>query len=310
MQEKPVVLIVDDAPQNIQTLAQCLKDDYRLKIATDGARCLQLAQADPIPDLVLLDVNMPGMSGYEVLEQFTGSPTLSTIPVIFVTAMDDDADEEKGLKLGAVDYVIKPVRPAIVRARVQTHVTLKQQKDQLKKMAMCDQLTGLYNRHFLISSARQKIAFCKRHRVPLSVMLLDIDHFKGINDQHGHAMGDEVLRAVGETIRERCREEDLLGRPAQEEELEGGHVAARYGGEEFVVMMSPCDSASAEQKAEQLRATIEAAMPSGITTTVSIGVAELQEGESFEALLNRADEALYRAKEAGRNRVMVDRTAA
>ena len=310
MQEKPVVLIVDDAPQNIQTLAQCLKDDYRLKIATDGARCLQLAQADPVPDLVLLDVNMPGMSGYEVLERFTGSPTLSTIPVIFVTAMDDDADEEKGLKLGAVDYVIKPVRPAIVRARVQTHVTLKQQKDQLKKMAMCDQLTGLYNRHFLISSARQKIAFCKRHRVPLSVMLLDINHFKGINDQHGHAKGDEVLQAVSETISECCREEDLLGRPAQEEELDAGHEAARYGGEEFVVMMSPCGLASAEQKAEQLRATIEAAMPSGITTTVSIGVAELKEDESFEALLNRADEALYRAKEAGRNRVMVDRSAA
>ena len=223
--------------------------------------------------------------------------------------MDDDADEEKGLKLGAVDYVIKPVRPAIVRARVQTHVTLKRQKDQLKKMAMCDQLTGLYNRRFMISTARQKIAFCKRHQVPLSVMILDIDHFKGINDQHGHAIGDDVLRTLGDTIRERCREEDLLGRPAAEEG-EAGHVAARYGGEEFVVMMSPCDLASAEQKAEQLRATIEAAMPSGITTTVSIGVAELQEGESFEALLNRADEALYRAKEAGRNRVMVDRTAA
>lgn len=310
MQEKPVVLIVDDSPQNIQILAQCLKDDYYIKVATAGPRCLELAQSDPMPDLVLLDVNMPGMNGYEVLERFTKSPVLSHIPVIFVTAMDDDADEELGLKLGAVDYVVKPVRPAIVRARVNTQITLKRQQDQLKRVAMCDQLTGLYNRHFLISSAKQKIAFCKRHEVPLSIMLLDIDYFKKINDEHGHAMGDAILKAVGVTIRDHCREEDLLGRPAVEVEEAAGHVAARYGGEEFVVMMSPCDLSSAEHKAEQLRRTIEAAKPSGITTTVSIGVAEMQPKESFDALLNRADTALYRAKAAGRNCVVVDRTRA
>ncbi|MDX1451903.1 MAG: diguanylate cyclase [Oleiphilaceae bacterium] len=305
MKDKPVVLIVDDAAPNIQTLAQCLKDDYRIKVATDGVRCLELVKSDPAPDLVLLDVDMPGMNGYEVITHMKQDEHMADVPVIFVTGMDNDEDEEKGLALGAVDYVVKPVRPAIVRARVKTHVLLKQQRDQLAKMAMCDQLTGLYNRHFLIESAKQKVSFSRRHQQPLSVMILDIDLFKQINDQYGHAMGDQVLTAVGGAIQERCRKEDLLGRPASRESVSesGDAIAARYGGEEFLVLLSPCDLAAAQQKAEQLREAVETLQPSGINVSTSIGVAQLQPEETFEALVSRADSALYRAKEAGRNRV-------
>ncbi len=308
MKEKPVVLIADDAAQNIQTLAQCLKDDYRIKVATGGERCLELAQTDPVPDLILLDVDMPDLDGYEVIKRLRESQALAAIPVMFVTAMDNDIDEEKGLELGAVDYLTKPIRPGIVKARVKTQILLKVQTDQLKQLAMCDQLTGLYNRHFLLESARQKVAFCKRHRQPLSVMILDIDYFKQINDDHGHAMGDQVLQAIGVAIQERCRKEDLLGRSSQPDNEafdSSDNIAARYGGEEFVILMSPCHQEAAQRKAEQLRAAIELLQPNGIKTTVSVGVAQMAAEESFEALVSRADMALYEAKEQGRNQVVV-----
>ncbi len=260
MAEKATILLVDDTRTNIQLLAGCLKQQYRLKIAMSGQRCLELAQTPPLPDLILLDVIMPEMDGYEVCLQLKQNPETKHIPIIFVTA------------------------------RVSTQITLKHQSDELRNMALHDQLTQLYNRHFLIESANNKLAHVDRHGHALSVLMIDVDFFKHINDQFGHHAGDQVLKAIAGVLKSGNRKED---------------VVARFGGEEFVVLLEHCALDSAIEKAELLRSKIEALEPSGIAVTASFGVAQLLEHENtFVELLTRADEAVYVAKEQGRNRVI------
>lgn len=293
MTDKPIILIVDDEPANIQILAACLKDKYNIKVATSGEQCMEIVD-DPdqiMPDLILMDIEMPGKGGYEACRCLKENTNYSSTPVIFVTARDGEGDEEKGLLLGAVDYITKPVNPAIVMARVDTHITLKQQRDELKKMALHDQLTGLYNRYYLLEEANHKVAQAMRHKHSLSLLMMDIDHFKIINDEHGHPAGDAVLQSVAKLLKELNRIED---------------ITARFGGEEFVIVLDHCNAENAEAKAEIIRQKIEASKPEDIKVTVSIGVAELRAGEeTFSDLLKRADIALYLAKEQGRNRVIL-----
>lgn len=290
VEDKPVVLIVDDEPVNIQVLAASIKNSYQIKVVKSGRQCIELIQSGVNIDLILLDIDMPGMDGYEVCTILKSSLATASIPIIFVTAKSEVHEEEKGLELGAVDYITKPISPAIVAARVKTHIMLKLQHDKLQDMAMHDQLTGLYNRYFLLADANIKVAKSKRHHYSLSVLMMDIDHFKVINDNHGHAIGDEVLKAVAGCLSIEKRKEDVL---------------ARFGGEEFVLLLDHCEIAEAEIKAEKLRAAIEAMQPSGLNVTVSIGVAQLNPQESaFIDPLKRADEALYMAKAQGRNCVI------
>jgi len=289
MNNKPLILIVDDSPTNIQLLAACLKNDYRLKIATSGEQCLQLINDNIQPDLILLDVEMPGLNGYQVCEKLKEKDSTSSIPIIFVTGRQGDDDETKGLMLGAVDYITKPIRPAIVVARVKTHITLKLQHDKLISMAMHDQLTGLYNRHYLLEVATQKVAKALRHKYPLCLLMIDIDHFKAINDTHGHHTGDLVLKAVATELSTGNREED---------------ITARFGGEEFVIIFDHCHFVDAQNKANSILKKIEDLTPEGLKVTVSIGLAKLiKSDEQFSNLLKRADLALYEAKGKGRNRV-------
>jgi len=289
MEPQSTVLIIDDTATNIGILSACLQDTYHLKTAKSGKQGLKLANESPKPDLILLDVEMPGMNGYEVCQQLKSDSATFDIPVIFVTGRLDIKDEEKGFASGAVDYITKPIHPPLVIARVDTHITLKIQKDKLERMAMYDQLTELYNRHFLFKAAKQKISSSLRHEFPLSVMIIDIDLFKSINDTHGHPSVDAVIRAIAKTLTSEFRGED---------------IAARFGGEEFVVVMCNCDLENAKIKAEQLRDKIEKLRPIGINTTVSIGLSQLDnEQESFAELLEKADHALYTAKESGRNQV-------
>ena len=290
MTNKSTVLIVDDEPANIQVLANCLKDQYLVKVSTSGEQCLALAADDQKPDLILLDIEMPEMDGYEICRQLKNNPGTAGIPVIFVTGKGDENAEELGLLLGAVDYITKPIRPAIVAARVSTHVELKQQRDQLEKLAMKDQLTDVYNRHYLLEVANHKVARAMRHKHPLSLLMIDVDHFKNVNDSYGHPKGDEILKAVSQLLIEQTRKED---------------VVARFGGEEFVILMDHCGQPEVGEKAENLRQLVESLNPGGINVTVSIGLAELNPGEeSFSGLLKRADTAVYAAKDQGRNQVV------
>jgi len=258
MKSDAIVLIVDDSPTNIKIVAECLKQHYRLKVASSGEQCLLLAKSMPQPDVILLDIEMPGMSGYEACEALKKDHVTENIPVIFVTGRQGDDDEEKGLSLGAVDYITKPINPAIVLARTKTQVVIKQQRDALQKMALHDQLTGLYNRHYLLDISSKKLAHCARHNYDISVLMVDIDYFKKINDTHGHLFGDEVIKHVATVLNSQNRVED---------------VVARFGGEEFVVLLDHCDINDALIKADKIRLAVAKDTPNNIAVTISIGVA-------------------------------------
>ena len=291
MREKQTILIVDDVASNIQTLAGVLKGGYQLKVATSGERALELLSQESNIDLILLDIEMPEMDGFEVLQKLKENHTTQNIPVIFVTGNISVEDEEKGLISGAVDYITKPIRPVIVQARVKTHITLKNQRDQLQYEAFHDKLTGLYNRYQLDTEGYIKFTRAKRQSANLTIVMIDIDFFKAVNDSYGHTIGDEVLKAVAHVLNANRRVEDFV---------------VRYGGEEFLILYEECDKLNAKIKANALREMIETLHPAGISITASFGVASLgQKHISLDNLLKDADEALYRAKKNGRNRVEV-----
>lgn len=290
MNEKKVILIVDDVSQNVKLLSLILEDEYDIKIANSGELALTLTKNEPIPDLILLDINMPDMDGYEVLHKLDYFSFVQRPPIIFVTAKDTQKDEERGLLLGAVDYIKKPFHSAIVKARVKTQLMLKQQRDDLLYSASHDQLTNLYNRYHLEEEGSRKFSRAKRTGDNLSVILLDIDHFKVVNDTYGHLVGDEVLRGVAEVLNLNKREEDFC---------------ARFGGEEFVVVLEGCSSEYATIKAESLRQKIVDLKPCDVEISSSFGICEIKKDyKNFETLLKYADIALYRAKDSGRNKVV------
>ncbi len=291
--EKPVILIVDDVPANIHSLAVCLKYFYVIKTASNGKSCIEMVNNYPEIDLILLDIGMPGMDGYEVCQYLQSNYATKDIPIIFVTANDREADEKRGLELGGVDYITKPVRPSIVVARVKTHITLKQQHDELMAVATHDHLTGLYNRHYLMQSAPKKISRSIRHKMPLSLVMMDIDHFKRVNDQYGHPMGDKVLIMIADILNKHSREEDTV---------------VRIGGEEFIIFMDYCELDEARAKADEIRQSIAQGKIDNISVTSSFGVVQMKsEGENIKSLIKRADSALYQAKETGRNCVVVSK---
>jgi len=289
MKDRSVILIVDDVASNIQVLATFLKEKYDLKVANSGKRALELAVIEPIPDLILLDISMPDMDGYEVLKRLGDNKMTASIPIIFVTGNDSVKDEEKGLELGAVDYITKPINPVIVKARVNTHLIIKHQRDELIYNSTHDQLTNLYNRHVLSEEGLRKFSRARRTHEDLSVIILDIDHFKHVNDTYGHLMGDKILVGVADILRNNMRNEDF---------------AARFGGEEFIIMLEGCNAEYAKDIAQNLRQKIQNNIVDDLSVTASFGVCQLSDRyETFELFLKAADEALYRAKESGRNRV-------
>ncbi|ASP39551.1 diguanylate cyclase response regulator [Bacterioplanes sanyensis] len=285
--EQMTVLLADDSPENIQALAACLHEQFQLKVANNGEQCLELARRFH-PDLILLDIEMPGMNGFDVCQQLKDTDATADIPIIFVSGHTSLASEERGLELGAVDYIFKPIRPAIVKARVNTHITLKRQRDRLAQLAMRDQLTGLYNRHYLMEHIGQRLSRCHRHGYQMAALMIDIDHFKRINDELGHQQGDDVLTSLGTFLCSYFRTEDLV---------------ARLGGEEFLVVLDPCPDGHMMDKAQQLLHAVEQLNPAGTPITISIGATSVKKDDSLGSLLKRADDALYQAKQQGRNRV-------
>ena len=291
MSSNELVLIVDDSPSILKILTSCIKDLCQIQTASSGMECLIMAEQKRQPDLILLDVTMPDLDGYEVCKRLKENPATASIPVIFVTGLLGQADEEKGLLIGAVDYITKPFHPAIVIARIKTHLTIKPQRDKLNKLAFYDQLTGLHNRHYLIDIAAQKLSSAKKESSPLWVLMIDIDHFKSINDNYGHSVGDKVLKMVGVALGDNKSSLD---------------VTARSGGEEFVILFDNCEDEEAFNKAIYLLDTIENLKPHNINVTISIGMAKmLDEDNDFDSLLKRADIALYKAKANGRNRLEI-----
>lgn len=294
---KPLILIVDDTPTNIQVLAENLINDYRIKVAVSGEAALEAVAKQGLPDLILLDVMMPDMDGYEVCRRLKENPRTSAIPVIFVTALNAVSDEERGLNLGALDYIAKPFYLPVVKARIRNHIRLKQMTDMLEAMAWIDGLTGIPNRRRFDQVLDSEWKRAQRNRLPLGVIMVDIDHFKGYNDCHGHGAGDICLKQVATLLAATVsRSADLV---------------ARYGGEEFVILTPETDTAGVQRIAEQLRLRIEsqhiphAGSEASCWVTISAGcAARIPEPEQLPSLLlDEADRMLYLAKGAGRNRV-------
>ncbi len=293
---KPKLLVVDDQPINIQLIYQAFAGDYQVFMATSGEQALSICQSNP-PDLVLLDVVMPGMDGFAVCEELKACETTRHIPVIFVTAHNDPAQETHGLSVGAVDFIAKPINPAVVRARVHTHLTLKFQSDLLRKLVFLDGLTGVFNRRYFDQQFPVEWARAVRSGLPLSLILVDVDFFKRYNDRYGHQAGDDALRTVAGTLKAGLR------RP--------GDLVARYGGEEFVCVLPDTSLEDATMIAHALEAQVRAKAiahdqsSAGKTMTISLGLATRLRDSAGDstALVALADSLLYRAKSAGRARL-------
>jgi diguanylate cyclase (GGDEF)-like protein len=300
MVEKPgssTVLIVDDEQLFLDFLTAIVDQEHTVLTANSGSEALEIARKSH-PDLILLDILMPEMHGFDVLRALKSEPITADIPVIFVTASDAASDEVKGLAIGAVDYITKPLVPIIVSARVNAHLEIKSQRDFLRQLATLDGLTGIANRRAFDEALAMEWRRSLRNKTPLSLIYIDIDYFKSYNDGYGHLEGDDCLKRFSAGLQKSLR------RP--------GDLFARYGGEEFVCLMPDTDIEGAEGVAEKMKKAVEwpdiphAHSPSGENLTASFGVATTIAGKNSDLndLIASADSALYEAKEKGRNRIV------
>ncbi|WP_428624603.1 diguanylate cyclase [Sedimenticola sp.] len=289
------VLIIDDSPINIEHLAQVLKSDYGIKVANSGELGIEVARSQR-PDLILLDIVMPNMDGYEVCRRLKADDVTRKIPIIFITTKNEIEDETRGLSLGAVDYITKPFRTPIVKARVRTHIQLKHNSDLLEKLALIDALTNLPNRRRFEQILKREWARCRRSQASISIILIDIDHFKQFNDHYGHLAGDRCLSRVARAL------PIPLKRPADS--------IFRYGGEEFIAVLPETDHTVAVNLAEEMRAQVgKLLIPHTHSETshpyisISLGVATATPNarSTPTTLVQLADKLLYAAKNAGRN---------
>jgi len=413
---KPIILIVDDEPININMIAELLRETYHIKIANNGTKAIDIVKKQK-PDLILLDIHLPDMDGYEVAERLQGNPATKEIPIVFITSRQDSDSVVQGFRVGAVDYIFKPFNQEELLVRVQNHIKIHSMQKELnralvrrernlkimdkyvafiktdtvgviteastkyckkagcskyeligqntrvlksdntpthiyedlwkaisseqiynteienknfvsgtnwydvtilpdynddkqligyiafyddidekimiKKISETDALTGIYNRKKIDQVIEQEYERGSRYGVPFSLLLIDIDHFKAVNDHYGHQIGDKVLIEFARILRKNIRKIDLLG---------------RWGGEEFLIVCANTDGAQALLLADKLRKKVENHIfPEVGHKTMSIGIAEYKKDESIEHLFNKVDKALYLAKESGRNQSIIAR---
>jgi len=296
-EKKNSILVVDDEKSNIMMLSYILSSDYTVYAAKNGRDAIETAN-EYLPDVILMDIVMPEMDGYEVLSILKNEEKTSGIPVIFITGLNDAKEEEKGLSLGAADYIGKPFTPSIVKLRVKNQIQIINYVQEIERMSKTDQLTGINNRRSFDNFLKAEWKTAARERTPISLLMVDIDYFKNYNDTYGHQQGDAALQTTARALSQ------ILKRPRD--------FAARWGGEEFTVLLPNTSNSGALEIAEQIRASIEREtipLPGGGPTkiTVSVGVDTLIPGQdgrnTTDRFISGADEALYKAKEEGRNRV-------
>jgi len=303
------VLIVDDEKMNILALAHFLKPQYEIIIASDGTSALEEAEKN-MPDIILLDIIMPDMSGFDVLVKLKDSARTMNIPVIFLTGLDSAEDEEKGLLLGAVDYITKPFNKSIVKARINTQLKMSNYIHTIEKLCMLDALTELSNRRGFDMRFEAEWGRAFREKKPLGIIMLDIDDFKKYNDTFGHPQGDVLIQSISDVLK------GTVNRSSD--------FAARWGGEEFLALLPDTDISGTIKKAEQLRKkTTEIKLQNGglkLTegdenagtqnwnkpfVTISLGACSKipVEGDNPADFLNEVDKLLYTAKKNGKNQV-------
>ncbi|GHU34728.1 hypothetical protein AGMMS50256_28770 [Betaproteobacteria bacterium] len=293
---KQTILIVDDERTNFLALNKILSPDYAISLAKSGTLALELAQ-EIKPDLILLDIMMPDMNGFEVLAKLKNTEITAHIPVIFVSGLESEQDEEKGFLLGAVDYIKKPFRGTIVKARVNTHLQILRQMRIIENHSLTDPLTGLPNRRRFDAHIRSEWRRSIRDKTPISFLMMDIDNFKIYNDTYGHPQGDKLLQAAAQIFMSAIQRPDDL--------------AARLGGEEFGLLLPDTDLEGALLIAEKIRVAMEENRIPTVngnrvtTATLSIGAVSMLPGvkDTIPEFLTLADNNLYTAKRTGRNRI-------
>lgn len=289
---KPLILIVEDSSVNGKLCERLLnKDGYDTAICTDGESAIEFLKTNS-PDLILLDIIMPGIDGYEFSRVMKNNPQTKHTPIIFLSAMDDEKSIIKGFDNGAVDFITKPFRHRELLARTRTHVELKRAKEKLIRMAITDELTGLVNRRYFMGRLLHEYERTKRYKSVFTVLMIDLDYFKNVNDTYGHQAGDTVLRTVSDSMKLSLRLSDIIG---------------RIGGEEFAVILPETEINTAMLISERLRKSVDDQdinhKNCKIKITISIGASQsLKDDLSIDDVLQRADSALYKAKDNGRNK--------
>jgi diguanylate cyclase (GGDEF)-like protein len=297
------VLMVEDSRLSLEVYAQRLERRGYTVASAVSAEEARVRLDEGQPDIVLLDVFMPKVSGFEFLRELRSAPRTSTTPVILISALSDTKHIVEGLELGANDYVTKPIVMPILTARMEALLRsqelvrrLEVQTELLSKLAAFDDLTGAYNRRSMFHHLEAELSRCKRYGRSVSVLMVDIDHFKRVNDSHGHLVGDQALRSIAQIMQAELRAMDLM---------------CRYGGEEFCAILPETNHAGATRAAERLRSAVERTPIEHealkLSLTVSVGGASWSNPGSNEVpdLLARADEALLEAKRGGRNCVRI-----
>lgn len=293
--KKPTILVVDDMTTTLLLIHDLLKDTYEVKIAKSGTKALEILESPNDIDLILLDIEMPDINGYDVCKRIKNNETIKNIPIIFITGRTSQEDEEYGLNLGAIDYITKPFNKAIVKLRIKNYLDLKIKNDMLEKLSMYDGLTNIRNRRFFDETFEKTFSEIKRDKKSLAVLMIDIDFFKPYNDNYGHGQGDETLRKVAKAL------EKTIKRASD--------FVARYGGEEFVILLKDINKDGVEAVANNL---LNAVRELKIThefskienyVTVSIGASFYNSSSDITKLelLLKADETLYSVKNSGRN---------
>ena len=289
--ENKTILIVDDTVTNLDILIELL-NEYDVIDAINGQDALDIAKEEKI-DLILLDIMMPDMDGYEVCKYLKLDPNTKNIPIIFITAKTDEGSIETAYDIGGSDYVTKPFLPKELKARVKKELHIQDMMDELKLLASTDPMTKLYNRRYFTKTSKHILDLAKRNAQEVSIIMLDIDKFKRVNDTYGHDIGDKVIISLADELISNQRKSDIV---------------CRYGGEEFVILLPNTPIDGAITTAENIRKNMENIVldltDDILKFTVSIGVSYVNKDENnIEKALKRADEALYDAKENGRNQV-------
>ena len=308
------ILIVDDIPVSIKVLGELLKENYEILVATSGRKAIEIALKTQ-PDLILMDVVMPDMDGLETCKQLKENPQTAEIPVIFLTAMSESSDVIKGFDVGGQDYIIKPFNKVEVIARVKNHIELKKSKEEAKlyaleleqknqelqlllkkveQIARTDFLTGISNRRNAIDKMQAELSRINRSGESISLLMVDVDNFKNINDVYGHECGDYVLKHMVDLIQSVLRKYDMM---------------ARWGGEEFLIILPRTDINQAKIVAEKISTCVRSQtfnyQGRSFIVTITVGVAQYQAGEDLDSVIKRADEAMYCGKKSGKNCVII-----
>ena len=305
MQNRPSILIVDDTETNVDILVELLSDSYEIVVSLDGKSALEILEEQEV-DLILLDIMMPKMDGYEVCRRVKENGKTDDIPIIFITAKTDEESIEKAYEAGGMDYVTKPFKPKELFARIETQLQvralikeLESSKNALKHLSETDPMTDLCNRRHLNHTSKSIMELARRNKTALTVVMLDIDKFKKVNDTYGHDVGDNIIISIANILLEITRKSDL---------------ACRFGGEEFILLLPETSLEGAMVIAEKIRKKVESFSlrledEREVNITISLGVSQVdtENDLSMESAIKRADIALYKAKENGRNKVCVEK---